>query len=95
MRTYTCLCCGHTQTFETPEKAFEAGWDVAPYFTLQPLCDFCPSSLILIHGLDGARRRHAQEHANWKEHGRPETDPRDHRRTSESQPRLTAICREN
>jgi hypothetical protein len=71
MPTYTCLCCGHTQTFESPDEAFEASWDVEPYFTLQPLCDFCPSSLILIHGLDGARRRHAQEHANWKEHGRP------------------------
>src|SRR2546430_6656812 len=34
--TYTCLCCSHTETFETAEAAFEAGWDVAPYFTLQP-----------------------------------------------------------
>jgi hypothetical protein len=71
MPTYTCLCCGHTQTFKTPEEAFEASWDVAPYFTLQPLCDFCPSSWILIHGLDGARRLHAEEHENWKKHGRP------------------------
>jgi hypothetical protein len=44
---------------------------VAPYFTLQPLCDFCPSSSILIHGLDKARRLHAEEHANWTKHGRP------------------------
>ena len=35
MPTYTCLCCGHTQAFDTPEEAFEASWDVAPYFTLQ------------------------------------------------------------
>jgi hypothetical protein len=71
MPTYTCLCCGHTETFEIAEDAFEAGWDVTPYFTLEPLCDFCPSAPVLIHGLDGARSRHADEHANWKRHGRP------------------------
>ena len=26
---------------------------------------------VLIHGIDGASRRHADEHANWKRHGRP------------------------
>jgi len=71
MPTYTCLCCGHTDTFETADEAFEAGWGIAPYFTLPPLCDFCPSSPVLIHGLDGARRLHADEHSNWKKHGRP------------------------
>ena len=65
MPTYTCLCCGHTQAFETPEEAFEASWDVEPYITLQPLCDYCPSAPVLIHGLAGARRLHAEEHANW------------------------------
>jgi hypothetical protein len=59
------------ETFETADEAFEAGWDIAPYFTLQPLCDFCRSAAVLIHGLDGARSRHADEHANWKKHGRP------------------------
>jgi hypothetical protein len=71
MPTYTCLCCGHTEAFETAEDAFEAGWDVSPYFTLQPLCDFCPSAPVLIHRLDGARSRHADAHANCKKHGRP------------------------
>jgi hypothetical protein len=71
MPTYTCLCCGHTQTFDTAEETFEASWDVAPYFTLQPLCDFCPSAPVLIYGLDGARSLHADEHADWKKHGRP------------------------
>ena len=71
MLTYTCLCCGHTETFETAEAADDASWDVAPYFTLQPLCDWCMSAPILIHGLDEARRLHADEHENWKKHGRP------------------------
>ena len=52
-------------------EAFEAGWHIAPYFTLQPLCDFWPSASVLIHGLDGVRSRHTDEHANWKRHGRP------------------------
>ena len=38
-------------------------------------CSRCAISvrraLVLIHGLDGARRLHADEHANWKKHGRP------------------------
>jgi hypothetical protein len=71
MPTYTCLCCGHTETFESAEAAFHASWDVAPYFTLQPLCNLCMSAPILICGLEGARRQHATMHAHWKEHGRP------------------------
>ena len=71
MPTYTCLCCGHTETFDTAEAAFQASWDVAPYFTLQPLCDWCMSAPILIHGLDEARRLHADTHAHWKKRGRP------------------------
>jgi hypothetical protein len=71
MPTYTCLCCEHTQTFATAEAAHAASWDVAPYFTLQPLCDWCMSWPILIHGLDEARRLHAEEHESWKKNGRP------------------------
>jgi hypothetical protein len=43
---------------------------------VQPLCDFCPSAPVLIHGLDGARRLHADEHANWKKY-RPPTPLRE------------------
>ena len=72
MPTYTCLCCGHSETFESAEAAHHASWDVAPYFTLQPLCDLCMSAPILILGLEGARKQHAATHADWKQHGRPE-----------------------
>ena len=72
MPTYTCLCCGHSETFESTEAAHHASWDVAPYFTLQPLCDLCMSAPILILGLEGARKQHAATHAHWKQHGRPE-----------------------
>ena len=72
MPTYTCLCCGHSETFGSADDAHHASWDVAPYFTLQPLCDLCLSAPILILGLEGARKRHAATHAHWKQHGRPE-----------------------
>lgn len=71
MPTYTCLCCGHTETFESPVAAYHAGWDVAPHFTLQPLCKLCPSAPVAIRGLEGARRRHAALHAAWQRDGRP------------------------
>jgi hypothetical protein len=71
MPTYTCLCCEHTETFESADAAFAAGWDVAPHFTLQPVCNLCLSAPILILGLDGARRRHAAAHARWQRDGRP------------------------
>jgi hypothetical protein len=71
MPTYTCLCCGHTETFESPEAAFQAGWDVPPYFTVQPLCNLCPSAPVVLQGLNGARARHAKAHAAWKRDGRP------------------------
>jgi hypothetical protein len=71
MPTYTCLCCGHTEAFETAQDAFDASWDVAPYFTLQPLCNLCLSAPVMILGVDGARRLHAEAHAKWKKHGRP------------------------
>src|SRR5258705_13977605 len=44
MPSYTCLCCGHPEGFDSADAAFQAGWDVAPHFTLQPLCNLCPSS---------------------------------------------------
>jgi hypothetical protein len=71
MPTYTCLCCGHTEAFETAQDAFEASRDVAPYFTMQPLCNLCLSAPVMILGLDGARRMHAKAHEEWKKHGRP------------------------
>lgn len=75
MPTYACLCCGHTEAFETAQEAFEAGWDVAPYFTLQPLCNLCLSAPVMILGLDAARELHADKHAQWQKQGRP-TAPR-------------------
>ena len=71
MPTYTCLCCGYTEAFVTAQDAFEASWDVAPYFTLQPLCNLCLSAPVMILGVDGARQMHAEAHAKWKKHGRP------------------------
>lgn len=71
MPTYTCLCCGHSESFESAEAAHHASWDVAPYFTLQPLCDLCLSAPILILGLEGARQQHAAAHEQWKRNGRP------------------------
>ena len=71
MPSYTCLCCGHTEEFDSADAAFQAGWDVAPHFTLQPLCSLCPSSPIVLQGLDGARARHAELHAAWQRDGRP------------------------
>lgn len=52
------------------EAAFHANWDVAPYFTLQPLCELCMSTRILIYALEDARRQHAAMHAHWEDHGR-------------------------
>jgi len=74
MPIYTCLCCGHTEAFETAQDAFEASWDVAPYFTLQPLCNLCLSAPVIILGLEGARRLPsalAKAHEEWRKHGRP------------------------
>jgi hypothetical protein len=60
-----------TPGFETAQDAFEASWDVAPYFTLQPLCNLCLSAPVMMFGVDGARRLHAEAHAKWQKHGRP------------------------
>jgi len=68
---YTCLCCGHTESFASTDGALNAGWDVAPYFTLQPLCNLCPTAPIVIGGLVYARQRHALAHAAWQRDGRP------------------------
>lgn len=71
MPTYTCLCCGYAEIFESADAAFQAGWDVAPYFTLQPLCNLCPAAPVALHGLVSARARHAELHAAWQRDGRP------------------------
>ena len=71
MPAYTCLCCGYTETFESADAAFQAGWDVAPHFTVQPLCNLCPSSPVVLEGLERARERHAKLHAAWQRDGRP------------------------
>ena len=36
-----CLKCGNEEWFETPADAHAASWDVAPLFTLQPVCPNC------------------------------------------------------
>lgn len=43
-----CLCCGRTETFSSNRAAYEVGWDVAPYFTVSPICDRCPSSYYML-----------------------------------------------
>jgi hypothetical protein len=71
MPSYTCLCCGHTETCESADAAFQTGWDVAPHFTIQPLCKLCPAAPVVLHGLEGARERHARSHDAWHRDGRP------------------------
>ncbi len=95
MPTYTCLCCGHTEAFETAQDAFEASWDVAPYFTLQPLCNLCLSAPVLILGVDGARRLHAEAARKVEETRTPDTDARGHGRRVRSGQQLSTIRREN
>ena len=94
MPTHTCLCCGHTETFETAEEAFDASWDVAPYFTLQPLCDFCVCA-----GPDPRTRRSetaARRRARQLEETRTsDATQRTHREGAESGPELRTILREN
>lgn len=58
MPAYRCLCCERQQEFDSAEEAFKSGWDVAPYFTIEPLCDECPSAYVAIYGIAEARRRH-------------------------------------
>lgn len=40
---YQCLRCGKVGKFKTSAEAFAASWDVAPYFTVGPLCPNCPT----------------------------------------------------
>jgi len=68
--TYSWLCRGHTEPFETDHDAFEAGWDVAPYFPLEPLCNLCLSATVMILGLDAARLLHTEKHAQSQKQGR-------------------------
>jgi len=71
MNRYTCICCDHEEEFESAKAAYDAGWDVEPDFTCQPLCNLCPAAHVALDGLDAARRRHAESHARWKREGRP------------------------
>jgi hypothetical protein len=94
MPTYTCLCCCHTETFDTPEDAFEAGWDVAPYFTLQPV------RFLSVSAGPDPRARRSQTAARRPPRKLEETrtsdaTPRAHREGAESAPGLTTIGREN
>lgn len=41
--TYQCLYCGVIASFDTLKGAFEAGWDIAPRFSIGPLCPNCPT----------------------------------------------------
>lgn len=41
-RPVRCIRCGREQQFATPADAHAASWDVAPYFSLQPVCRHCP-----------------------------------------------------
>lgn len=71
MVKFQCLCCGYEQEFNSAEEAYKAGWDVAPYFTIQPLCNLCPASSVAVSGLKAAQERHAKSHARWARDGRP------------------------
>lgn len=44
--TLKCQGCGREETFESPARAFEAGWDCPPYFTGYITCDSCPISTV-------------------------------------------------
>ena len=69
---YKCLCCDYEASFDEPKDAYDAGWDIVPYFTLAPFCNLCPSSPAAIGGVDDCREQHASNHAKWKVDGRPE-----------------------
>ena len=71
MVKFKCLCCDHEQEFASAEAAYTDGWDVAPYFSCQPLCSLCPAAPVVLKGLSHARQRHADAHAKWQREGRP------------------------
>jgi len=82
--TFTCRCCGHSQTFFSEQEAFDAGWDTPEWFGfLAPLCDLCPTlawaKWITIDGekylrepFPGEPVAHQEAHEHWEEHGRPD-----------------------
>lgn len=65
---YKCDCCGIEADFETPEAAFEAGWDAQPYFKDHTACNLCPQFLIITD----MTWRHVPIHERWEREGRPE-----------------------
>ena len=44
----TCEGCGAVGQFDTPEAAFQAGWDAPPHFTVITCCPNCSAAEILI-----------------------------------------------
>lgn len=44
----TCEGCGIVGEFDTPDAAFEAGWDAPPQFTVVTCCPNCSAAEILI-----------------------------------------------
>jgi hypothetical protein len=63
-----CECCGHTERFDSARDAFKAGWDDPHNMPHWPVsCRLCPGVCAL--GLVD----HSEEHALWKESGRPDT----------------------
>lgn len=65
-----CLCCDQEEEFESDEAAYEKGWDT-PRFPIHPVCPACPSSRIIVLGLEKARERHHYVHESWKTSGKP------------------------
>ena len=60
-----CQCCGFEQEFDSPEAAFQAGWDAPPHFTGYVACNLCPGAC-LVMGLS-----HEKAHNHWQKYGRP------------------------
>lgn len=46
--TFTCECCVRTETFASPQAAFDADWDAPPFFTVVTTCDRCLSSFLVL-----------------------------------------------
>jgi hypothetical protein len=65
--TLTCQCCGFSQTFESNQEAFEAGWDGPGYFTGYVCCNLCPGSFVVL----GITDQHKPDHEKWEREGRP------------------------
>lgn len=67
--TYKCECCKHSEEFETPKAAFEAGWDTPPYFHYVG-CPYCPGAMIVM----GKTEDHQAAHEHWAANGRPKSE---------------------